>query len=109
MMTNDGNFLKRFLDRMRGGKSGRKSGHPDSPDQGPLARLMTMIDHTEEVEISCDDVFELLDQFSEMSLRGEDVDRLMPMVKHHLEMCAGCREEYDALVQILENQPSANG
>jgi hypothetical protein len=65
-------------------------------------KMMEMITHTEEVELTCDKVFDLLDQFTEMALKGEDVARLMPMVEHHLEMCPECREEYEALRRIVE-------
>ncbi len=30
----------------------------------------------------------------------------MPLVEHHLEMCGCCREELEALVQILEANPA---
>jgi predicted anti-sigma-YlaC factor YlaD len=43
-----------------------------------------------------------LDQFTEAYLRGEDVARWMPLVQHHLDMCADCHEEFDALVRILQ-------
>lgn len=67
------------------------------------ARMMAeMIAGTEEVELTCDEVFELLDQFTEMAVRGEDVAHLMPLVHRHLEMCPECREEYETLRRILE-------
>jgi hypothetical protein len=104
---NDGNFLKRFLNRLRRGGPGRKPEMQASSNGSPFAMLMQMISNTNEEELSCDEVFELLDQFSEMDLRGEDAARLMPMVQHHLEMCAGCREEFEALNQIRANRPLA--
>lgn len=67
--------------------------------------MVQMIGKTQEVEISCDEVHRLLGQFSEMALRGEDTASLLPLVHHHLEICPDCREEYDALMQILQSSP----
>jgi alkylation response protein AidB-like acyl-CoA dehydrogenase len=66
-------------------------------------KMMEMIVRTEEVELTCDDVFDLLDEFTEMALRGENVADLMPMVQHHLGMCPECREEYEALRRVIEH------
>jgi hypothetical protein len=67
-----------------------------------MKNLLNRLALTEEQEISCDDVHELLDQFSEMEMRGEDVAHLMPLVQRHLELCPDCREEHEALMQALE-------
>ena len=66
-------------------------------------KMMAMISNTAEVELTCDEVFELLDQFTEMARRGENVAQLMPLVQHHLGMCPDCREEYEALKRVLEH------
>jgi len=70
-----------------------------SPDQAE--KMLRMIQNTREVELSCDEVHELLDQYSEMALRGEDVASVLPLVHYHLNMCPDCREEYEALSRIL--------
>lgn len=83
----------------------RKKPHLDkmklniSPDQAE--KMLHMIENTQEVELSCDDVHELLDQYTEMAIRGEDVAGLLPLVHYHLDMCPDCREEYEALSRIL--------
>jgi len=64
-----------------------------------------MVADTDEVEISCDDVFELLDSYVELEARGEDVARLLPLVKKHLERCMDCREEFEALRRIIQASP----
>ncbi len=68
-----------------------------------LQKLLTMLSNTEAVELSCDEVFAVLDQFAELAARGENVAQLMPLVKQHLDMCADCWEEYKVLESILEN------
>lgn len=69
-----------------------------------VKKMLRMIDNTQEIELSCDEVFELLDVYAEMALRGEDVSESLPFVKHHLEMCPDCREEYEAVMRILEKR-----
>lgn len=67
-----------------------------------LERLMQMLENTEEVELSCDEVFDLLDQYAEMELSGEDAENLLPLVKNHLDKCKDCHEEYEALIRMLK-------
>ena len=67
-----------------------------------MENLLNRLVITEEQEISCDDVHELLDQFTELEMRGEDVAHLMPLVQRHLDLCPDCREEHEALIQALE-------
>lgn len=74
-----------------------------SPTQAKA--MVQMIGKTQEVELSCDEVHRLLGQFAEMALRGEDTANLLPLVNQHLETCPDCREEYDALMQILQASP----
>ena len=56
---------------------------------------------TREEEIGCDDAYEALDRFAEMVARGEDPSEIMPQVKHHLDICGNCREEFEALLRII--------
>ncbi|MEW5941517.1 MAG: hypothetical protein AB1750_17775 [Chloroflexota bacterium] len=67
-----------------------------------MTQLLQSLARTEEREISCDDVFAVLDQFVEAVLRGENVLLLMPLVRQHLDMCPDCREEYEALLRMLQ-------
>ena len=72
----------------------------DSSDM--MASLINKLAITEEHEISCDDVHAILDQFTELEMRGEDVAHLMPLVQKHLDLCPDCGEEHEALMQALE-------
>jgi hypothetical protein len=53
--------------------------------------------------LDCQQVYEVVDVYAEMSARGEDVSEALPLVKHHLEMCKDCMEEYEALLRVLES------
>lgn len=71
-----------------------------SPQDG-MKTMLEMVAHTQEREITCDEVHALIDQFAEMKMRGEDPTRFMPFVQQHLEMCPDCRAEYEALLEAL--------
>jgi len=67
-----------------------------------------MIGHLESLavsdkqEISCDEVFTVLDQFAEAIHRGENVLIFMPLVRQHLDVCPACREQYEMLLSMLQ-------
>jgi hypothetical protein len=67
-----------------------------------MQRLLETLASTQEHEIDCGEVHLVIDVYAEASARGEDPAQLLPMVKHHLEMCDCCEEEYEALLRILE-------
>jgi hypothetical protein len=90
------NLLKRFKQWLRRSRSSK----PTTVMAQKLARQLAA---TDDVEYSCDDVLAVLDQFTEAFLRGEDVATLMPLVQRHLEMCADCHEEFEALLRILKS------
>lgn len=77
----------------------------------PVDKLKTMVRgvaRTQEIEYSCDDVYQLLDEFTEAIAQGKDVAKLMPLVQQHLEMCPDCREEFEALLRAVRaTQPGA--
>lgn len=69
-------------------------------------RWLQNIDKTQDQEISCSECFDLVSQFVEVELSGEDAVAKMPQLKHHLDQCAACREEYETLRDLrrLENE-----
>jgi hypothetical protein len=67
--------------------------------QGILQKLQ----NTREQEFSCEETYHLIDQYAEIIEKGEDAQTIMPLINHHLDMCPDCREEFEALLQILEN------
>jgi hypothetical protein len=99
---NINNVFKKFLQRIRAGKKSTPEKSASSNPNEMMGKLLQMVENTDEVEIGCDEVFELLDQYVEMEQRGEDVTRLLPLVERHIEKCSDCREEYEALKQVIE-------
>lgn len=96
------NFFNKIIKRLKGVKqTSRATPAASTPDE-MMGKLLHMLENTDEVEISCDEVFELLDQYVELEARGENVAELLPFVKKHLDRCRDCHEEYEALVRVFE-------
>ena len=55
-------------------------------------------------EVSCEDCFELLDQYVELELEGADVDRRLPGMRAHLAGCPACREDHDSLHALVARE-----
>jgi hypothetical protein len=68
-----------------------------------LKRMVRNILTTRPDEIGCDECFEQLDRFVEMKLAGKSAAEAMPLVQDHLEHCADCREEFEALLAALRD------
>lgn len=68
-----------------------------------LEKLLRIIDYTQDIEVTCDDVEQILDQFAELAQRGEDVKQMMPLIQNHVDMCPECREEFEALMRVLQH------
>lgn len=94
--------IKQFILRIFGSKKQKPAsvGMPAGQSE-KMQKMMAMLSNTREVELTCDEVFALLDQFTELAAQGEDVRKLMPLVQQHLDMCEDCREEYRVLESIL--------
>lgn len=97
--------LKRLFQQISGGGGPAGNGSPQAYEM--LRKTLPSLEQTREEEYSCDEVYDLLDQYVEAVQRGEDMAELMPLVKHHLDMCVDCHEEYEALLNILEGSPTA--
>jgi predicted anti-sigma-YlaC factor YlaD len=48
-------------------------------------------------EVSCEECFELLDEYVELELAGADADRRLPGLSEHLQGCPACREDHESL------------
>jgi hypothetical protein len=52
-------------------------------------------------ELTCDQCFELLDEYVEHELEGADADAQIHGMRSHLEGCSACHEEHDSLLALL--------
>lgn len=53
-------------------------------------------------ELDCRECFDALDVFAEIELSGKSPAEAMPLVQDHLDRCAGCKDEYFALMAALK-------
>ena len=87
------------------GRAGKGGGPPAAPmDPEMLKGMVRMILSTREDEIDCGRCFDLLDEYVDLVLSGRDASEAMPLVQHHLEHCADCREEFEALLMALSGR-----
>jgi hypothetical protein len=66
-------------------------------DRQRFTTWLKNIYETRENEISCSECFDLVSRFVELELAGENAAGKMPELRHHLNQCRACRDEYEAL------------
>ena len=62
-----------------------------------LERLLGPTGH----QVSCEQCFELLDQYVELELAGVDADVRVPGLRTHLDGCPACKEEHESLRALV--------
>lgn len=65
----------------------------DSNEHRDIERLLGPISD----QLSCDQCFELLDEYVELELAGSDADARLPGLRTHLDGCPACKEDYESL------------
>jgi anti-sigma factor RsiW len=71
------------------------------PETDPLiARLLGPA----EPELTCDQCFDHLDEYVELSLAGTDADARVPGMRAHLEGCPACAEEEASLRALISER-----
>lgn len=66
-------------------------------DHQRFTHWLKNIYETRENEISCSECFDLVSRYVELEIAREDASGKMPEVRHHLNQCRACRDEYEAL------------
>jgi anti-sigma factor RsiW len=52
-------------------------------------------------EVSCEECFELLDEYVDLELAGADADRRLPGMREHLQGCPACHEDHASLRDLV--------
>lgn len=55
-------------------------------------------------EVTCEQCFELLDEYVELELAGENPDAQLPGVHAHLQGCPACHDDHESLRDFVEFQ-----
>jgi hypothetical protein len=69
-------------------------------NQSPLERLLWLVAHTEDEELSCSACFEMLPPYVDLEVSGQAPEPRFPLFRRHLDQCAVCREEYETLREL---------
>jgi hypothetical protein len=67
--------------------------------------MLRVLDEVPVEEISCADLYTKLDEYVEREVDQKDAAYLMPVIREHLDLCPGCCEEYEALLDVLSKAP----
>lgn len=74
-------------------------------DPTRLNRWLEAVATTEDEELDCDALFEIIDKVVEMAASGQDVRSLLPGIALHLDHCPDCRDQYETLTAFWEKAP----
>ena len=69
----------------------------DDANRDLVARLLG----PEDPEVTCEECFELLDEYVDLELAGEDAAAKLPRLRAHLEGCPACREDHESLREFV--------
>ncbi len=70
------------------------------PREELLGRLLGPQAH----ELSCEECFEQLDRYVELSLAERQADERVPGMRAHLEGCPACAEDFESLRELVSDQ-----
>lgn len=57
-------------------------------------------------QLECDGCFELISEFAEAELRGDDLSTSLLDVQRHLHQCRCCAYEYETLLEAIREAES---
>jgi hypothetical protein len=52
-------------------------------------------------EVTCQECFELLDEYVDLEFAGQDADRRLPGMREHLQGCRACYEDHESLRDLV--------
>ncbi len=52
-------------------------------------------------EVSCEECFELLDEYVDLEVAGADADVQLPGMRAHLQGCPACHEDHESLREFV--------
>jgi hypothetical protein len=64
--------------------------------------FLRVLETVEREEITCDELYEKLDQYVEREVDNKDAADIMPHLRDHLDTCPDCCEEYETLLHVVE-------
>jgi hypothetical protein len=68
------------------------------------SELMTRLLGPVGPEVTCEECFDLLDEYVELEVAGADADARLPGMREHLRGCPACREDHEGLREFVSSQ-----
>jgi len=65
--------------------------------------LLSQVSRTCDEELDCGDCLAAIAEFVELELVGAEVPEALQRIRHHLEMCPECAEEYEVLYAVFSS------
>ena len=65
-------------------------------------RLLSMIQLTKDVELTCPECLDQLDLYTQSTLDGMPIDGVLQRVREHLEACPFCSAEFELVLETLK-------
>ena len=66
-----------------------------------VVKILRVLETVPIEEISCSELYAKLDEYVEREVDKKDAAYIMPVIREHLDICAECCEEYEALLDVL--------
>jgi hypothetical protein len=70
----------------------------------PRSELIARLLGPEGPEVTCEQCFDLLDEYVELEVAGADADARLPGMREHLEGCPACREDHESLRELVASR-----
>ncbi len=78
------------------------------PAEDPHRDLMVRLLGPTGPEVTCEQCFELLDQYVDRELAGEDAEARLPGMRAHLDGCPACSEDHASLRAFVAGQATGS-
>jgi hypothetical protein len=69
-----------------------------------MSELLNRLLGPGEPEITCEQCFDLLDEYVELELHNDDADERVPGMRAHLSGCPACHEDHESLLAFVGSQ-----
>ena len=90
--------IQELIQRVRNKLSPRES----LPNEAVLG-FLHVLEQVRVEELSCKEIYKKLDEYVELEIKKEDAAHIMPLIREHLDLCSECCDEYEALLDVVEN------
>ena len=102
--------MKSKIERLAGQLRRNTNELPDDAVQG----ILRVLESVEVQQMSCAEVFGMLDEYVERELKDHEAAKVMPFLREHFDTCPDCCEEYEALLDAVEkssdgSEPDVSG